>query len=86
MSRNLKIVKGQKALAQASTKVSSKARKRKKKEKKKIPRTRDEMRLKPFLSFVNGGLNFARRDSRLLRTGSCSSRCWYWWQIGRAHV
>ena len=35
VSCNLKIVKGQKALAQASTKVSSKARKRKKKEKKK---------------------------------------------------
>ena len=35
MSCNLKIVKGQKALAQASTKVSSKARKRKKKEKRK---------------------------------------------------
>ena len=65
VSCNLKIVKGQKALAQASTKVSSKARKRKKKEKK-IPRTRDEMRLKPCMSFVNGGLNFVRRDSRLL--------------------
>ena len=41
VSRNLKILKGQKALAQACTKVSSKAstsRKRKKKEKK-IPRT-----------------------------------------------